>query len=205
MLFARHALAGIADGRITLAFRRWDAARIRVGACLRTEAGVIEFGRVDRIVVDEISDADARRAGFSTRRALVEALTRGRGSGIFRIELRRVGPDPRIALRQNTSIGAADLEAVAQRLARIDAASRRGPWTARIMALLREEPGVRAATLAARLTLETLALKRDVRKLKDLGLIESLAVGYRLSPRVRTVLHGLADRQVRPHSGSRRT
>ena len=167
MLFARHALAGIADGRITLAFRRWDVARIRVGGCLRTEAGVIEFGRVDRIEVDEISDADARRAGFSTRRALVEALATGRGSGIFRIELRRVGSDPRIALRQNAAIGAADLEAVAQRLARIDAASRRGPWTARIMALLREEPGVRAATLAARLKLETLAFKRDVRKLKD--------------------------------------
>jgi predicted DNA-binding transcriptional regulator YafY len=42
---------------------------------------------------------------------------------------------------------------------------------------------VRAAELAAELGLETQPFKRDVRKLKELGLTESLEVGYRLSPR----------------------
>ena len=32
------------------------------------------------------------------------------------------------------------------------------------------------------------AFKRDVRKLKELGLTESLEVGYRIAPRGRTVL-----------------
>ena len=39
---------------------------------------------------------------------------------------------------------------------------------------------------------ERLAFKRDVRKLKELGLTESLDVGYRLSPRGRAVLDRLA-------------
>ena len=32
------------------------------------------------------------------------------------------------------------------------------------------------------------AFKRDVRKLKELGLTESLEIGYRIAPRGRTVL-----------------
>ena len=39
------------------------------------------------------------------------------------------------------------------------------------------------ADLAARLGRERLDFKTDVRKLKALGLTESLTVGYRLSPR----------------------
>jgi hypothetical protein len=36
--------------------------------------------------------------------------------------------------------------------------------------------------------------KLDVRKLKELGLTESLEVGYRLSPRGRAVMEGLGSR-----------
>ena len=47
---------------------------------------------------------------------------------------------------------------------------------------------MRAPDLAASLGRETLPFKRDVRKLKELGLTESLEVGYRLSPRGRAYL-----------------
>jgi hypothetical protein len=67
--------------------------------------------------------------------------------------------------------------------ARLDAASRRGPWTGDRLRLVQARPGVRAAELAAELGLETQPFKRDVRKLKEIGLTESLEVGYRLSPR----------------------
>jgi hypothetical protein len=50
---------------------------------------------------------------------------------------------------------------------------------------------VRAPDLAAGLGRETLPFKADVRKLKELGLTESLLVGYRLSPRGRAYLDGL--------------
>jgi hypothetical protein len=42
---------------------------------------------------------------------------------------------------------------------------------------------VRAPELAAELGRDTPSFKRDVRKLKELGLTESLDIGYRLSPR----------------------
>ena len=54
---------------------------------------------------------------------------------------------------------------------------------------------------------ERLAFKADVRKLKELGLTESLEVGFQLSPRGRAVLRRLADqraaaRRVRRRSGA---
>ena len=51
-----------------------------------------------------------------------------------------------------------------------------------------ERPGVGAPDLAASLGRETLAFKRDVRKLKELGLTRSLPVGYEISPRGRAYL-----------------
>ena len=62
---------------------------------------------------------------------------------------------------------------------------------------LRPAPGVRAADLAGELGRETLVFKRDVRKLKELGLTESLEVGYRLSPRGRAFMDTRAERTAR--------
>ena len=52
-----------------------------------------------------------------------------------------------------------------------------------MLALIADRPAVRAPDLAASLGRDTLTFKRDVRKLKELGLTESLEVGYRISPR----------------------
>ena len=52
-----------------------------------------------------------------------------------------------------------------------------------MLRLIAERPAVRAGDLAESLGRERLAFKADVRKLKALGLTESLGVGYRLSPR----------------------
>ncbi|HYO00224.1 MAG TPA: hypothetical protein VEU28_11165 [Actinomycetota bacterium] len=65
------------------------------------------------------------------------------------------------------------------------------PWTQRVLELIEGSPGTRAADLARRLSRETLPFKRDVRKLKELGLTESLEVGYRLSPRGQYLLDAL--------------
>jgi hypothetical protein len=48
-----------------------------------------------------------------------------------------------------------------------------------------------AATLAEELGQEKLVFKRNVRKLKELGLTESLEIGYRLSARGRALLKRL--------------
>jgi len=55
------------------------------------------------------------------------------------------------------------------------------------LALIQQHPETKAAELAEHTGRELLAFKRDVRKLKELGLTESLERGYRLSPRGRVV------------------
>ena len=60
-----------------------------------------------------------------------------------------------------------------------------------MLALIADHPGRRAGDLAASLGRDIPSFKRDVRKLKELGLTLSLEVGYRLSPRGEAYLrHG---------------
>ena len=70
------------------------------------------------------------------------------------------------------------------------AASRHGPWTRAALTIISERPAVRAPDLAAELGLETVVFKRNVRKLKERGLTESLDVGYRIAPRGQALLDG---------------
>jgi hypothetical protein len=104
------------------------------------------------------------------------------------MQVRLAGPDPRVALREQAELGDADRRAIDERLDRWDAARADGPWTRQLLRLIAERPAVRAPDLAASLGRETLPFKRDVRKLKELGLTRSLEVGYELSPRGRAYL-----------------
>jgi hypothetical protein len=184
----RPVLDAIAAGTITLAFRRWDRPRVRVGGTQRTPIGVLEFTAVDPVEAADLTVDDARAAGFADLAALQRAQ---RGDGqLYRVGLRLAGPDPRVALRAKRRMSQADRAEIDTRLARMDRASPNGPWTAAVLELIAENPGVRAPDLAARMGRETLPFKRDVRKLKELGLTESLEVGYRLSPRGRAYRRG---------------
>ena len=69
--------------------------------------------------------------------------------------------------------------------------------TVATLRLIGERPEVRAAELAVAAGRERLPFKTDVRKLKELGLTESLEVGYRLSPRGRALLERLGESRVR--------
>ena len=53
----------------------------------------------------------------------------------------------------------------------------------RTLEIIRDHPGRRAGDLSALVGMEKLPFKLNVRKLKALGLTESLEIGYRLSPR----------------------
>jgi hypothetical protein len=103
-----------------------------------------------------------------------------------------------VELRGRDALTGDELAEVERRLARLDASSRRGAWTLAVLRLIRDRPEVRAGDLAPTRGQETLAFKRDVRKLKELGLTESLEVGYRLSARGRTVLAHLDEQAPRP-------
>lgn len=194
MLFRRSVLDGIVAGDVTLAFRRWDRPRVRPGSRLRTAVGVLEIGAVTQVDPATVSASDVRAAGAADLR---EVLGTRQDRPLFRIELRYAGGDPRARLREDVP-DADELAAIRARLAEIDHRSRREPWTRDLLLLIAEHPATRAPDLAAGVGRQTLPFKRDVRVLKELGLTESLAVGYRLSPRGRALVESWRDESGEP-------
>lgn len=183
MLFKTDILNRIASGELDLAFRRWRRPPPRPGSLIRTPAGVLVVNDVAAISEGEITDQEAGRAGYASRDAALDELARYPAGTLYRVELSLAGPDPREALREDDSLSGTALTALRQRLGPLDRASRRGPWTAATLRAIGEYPAERAAVLASHLGVETAPLKLNVRKLKELGLTESVSTGYRLSPR----------------------
>ena len=192
MLFQQQFWPGIAGGSITLAFRRWRRPTVRAGGRLRSPAGELAIESVEVIDETAISEKEARLAGFDSTEALMRELDSRNGT-LYRIAFHLAGPDSRIALREQTELSTADLGALSDRLERMD---RRGAWTLRTLRLIDQRPSTRAADLAAEIGSEKLPFKARMRKLKELGLTESLEVGYRLSSRGKAVLEHLAIRSA---------
>jgi hypothetical protein len=190
-------LAGIKAGVLDLAFRRWDRPRVVVGTRMRTSVGLVEVTAVEPVDERTITEDDARRAGAACLDALRRGLAAKPDRPVFRVGLRWAGEDPRIALRQHPPTPA-ELTEIHARLDRLDAASSIGPWTRQTLALIDRFPEVRAPELAAELGRDTPSFKRDVRKLKELGLTESLDIGYRLSPRGEAVVDDGGPPRERP-------
>lgn len=188
MLLPPKIAAGVADGSVTLAFRRWAVPRVKVGGRFLTSAGLIEITSV--AAVDGISQEDAEAAGSSSPAAVLK-LTKG-DEQLYRVGLAWAGPDPRIALRESADLTDDEVAALAAKLARLDRASSHGAWTMRTLGLIEQHPHRRAPDLAELEGRETAPFKIDVRKLKALGLTRSFDVGYELSPRGREFLRRCA-------------
>jgi len=188
LLFKQEHWDGLTDGTITVAFRRWTRPNAKAGRRMRFPGGWLMVDDVRVVDGNAIAKADAHRAGFASLAALHAQLDELGAGDVYRIELHYDGPDERVALREDADLSDDDVAVIGARLAKMDKSSPRGPWTRPTLDLIAANPGVRAPDLAASQGLETLAFKRDVRKLKALGLTESLKVGYRISPRGQRVL-----------------
>jgi len=196
VLLDARTLRGLQDGTVTLAFRRWTTPRVRVGTRQRTRVGVVEVTSVERVATGPdgsalLSDDDARRAG-ATSPAAVLARGAAREGDLYRVGIRLAGPDPRVALREDADLDATAVEQIRAALARKDRAATE-PWARQYLELIAAHEGVVARELAAGLGMARDDFKVRVRRLKELGLIESLDVGYRLSPRGRAYLDATAD------------
>jgi hypothetical protein len=191
MLLPPKIAAGVADGTVTLAFRRWAAPRVKVGGRFLTSAGLIEVTSVEQIPDAAVGQADAEASGAASPLAVLK-LSKG-DEQLYRVGLTWAGPDPRIALRESADLTDDEVGALTAKLARLDRASSFGPWTAQTLRLIEEHPHRRAPDLAAMVGRETAPFKIDVRKLKGLGLTRSFDVGYELSPRGREFLRRIRD------------
>jgi nucleotide-binding universal stress UspA family protein len=182
MLFRVGTLEGIASGDVTLAFRRWTRPTVRQGGTLVTRVGVLAIDTLEVVDPGDITEEDARRAGHDSRDDVLAMLAKKAAGDVYRVSFHLAGDDPRIALRERDDLSAEDVALLTKRLGRLDARPS-GPWTERVLRLIGEREGVRAGDLADELAMERLPFKTDVRKLKALGLTESLGIGYRLAPR----------------------
>lgn len=181
-------LRAIRAGTVDLAFRRWERPRVKVGTRMRTSVGLVEVVALDVVDAGALTTHDSQRAG--TDLDSLSALLARPGDAdrpVYRIGLRYAGPDPRIALRDSVPDDA-ERGRIEAALDRLDRAAQGGAWTRPTLTLIAQNPGVRAPDLAARLKRPTAEFKIDVRKLKELGLTESLDIGYRISRRGLAVL-----------------
>lgn len=187
MLIKTDVLESIRSGEITMLFRRWSRPGAKAGGTQMTQLGVIGIDSVEIVAEDDISEQDSCEAGFSSKDKLLEHLAYG-VDPIYRIRVHWVGEDPRKTLRTNDKLSAAELDEIIEKLRKLDQNSRRGPWTQAYLQTIHDNPATYSGILARSLGLEIPKFKPWVRKLKALGLTESLEVGYRLSPRGEKVL-----------------
>ncbi|MGZ8565579.1 MAG: hypothetical protein ACXWXS_00850 [Actinomycetota bacterium] len=194
MLFGSRFAVGIADGSITLAFRRWESRRAVPGARHRTPAGRIVIRSVTMVEPTTVTDMEADRAGYRSAVALLDDLRGEASTPIYRVEFALLDElDPRAVLAASDRLSDDDVADLARKRDRMDRVASAGPWTLAVLRAIDERPGTCAADLAEGFGRDPIPFKRDVRKLKELGLTESLEVGYRLSPRGRALLPRLAD------------
>jgi hypothetical protein len=190
VLFTAATLRGLTEGRVSCTYRRWEVVRPKVGSRFTTSVGVVEVTSIARADADQLTERDAAEAGFDSVDDLIK-WCRAKGNGdLYRIGIALAGPDPRIELRRSDDLDAADIAALNAKLDRMDRAAEQ-PWTRNTLRQIQRLPGVVSTELAAEVGQERRAYKLRVRRLKALGLTESLERGYRLSPRGRAYLAAL--------------
>lgn len=206
LLFQKRFHAGLVSRAITLTVRQWEKPHVKVGGRYRVHPiGVVEVHAVAQVPLAELTDADARRAGFLDLAELtswmtpVAKATLGPSSHVWKVELEHVGDGDRIELATQAVLSKDDVALLTKKLARLDARPG-GPWVRQTLGLIARRPRVAASKLARSIGRETEPFKVDVRRLKKLGLTISFEVGYELSPRCRAYL----KKRIRWEAGSRR-
>ncbi|SII88279.1 Probable dienelactone hydrolase [Mycobacteroides abscessus subsp. abscessus] len=119
MLFEPRLRAGIHDGSISVAYRRWKRPQVRVGGRYRvgsdrirsmTEFDFIEVDAVDEILARDIDDADAQLAGYpSAAAARSDVGAQDAADVLYRLAFRKIDmPDPRVASFHGGNLAKAD-------------------------------------------------------------------------------------------------
>jgi len=196
MLLKNKTIEGIQSGKISLIFRRWKKADVKKGGTQMTQKGVIGIDDIRVVTEDQITESDAKKAGFKSKDEMMSQMFE-RDEDIYKIKVHWVGEDPRKALRTNDKLSKKELDEIIRKLCKLDENSQRGNWTQLYLQMIHDQPNTHAAILAEQIGLTIPTFKPWVRKLKALGLTESLRPGYRLSPRGKKVLAALRQKHER--------
>ena len=95
MLIKREVLEAIKAGDITLQFRRWTRPSVKAGGTLKTKVGLLGIDSITEMSPDDVTAAEARKAGFADVADFRRWLeTMKEGPLFHRIEVRYIGPAP---------------------------------------------------------------------------------------------------------------
>ena len=183
MLFKKQYLDLIACGKLKYAYRKWSRPTVKTGSALLTPVGMLRIKSVEPIEYKDISDKDVRLAGYKDRQELEKELSFKSKGVLYKIDFFLEQEDPRIALRQKKKITSEEFKELVDTLQKLDKSGKIKSWTIKVLRALESEPGRRAIYYATKLQVEKEWLKRNIRKLKNLGLTISLPNGYLISPR----------------------
>ncbi|MEQ8600693.1 MAG: hypothetical protein RLP98_12300 [Devosia sp.] len=65
MLLKRDLLEDIKAGKVDLIFRRWNRPTVKPGGTLKTKVGLLSIKSITDMSPEDVTDAQAQRAGFS--------------------------------------------------------------------------------------------------------------------------------------------
>ena len=131
MLFKYSFHQAIASGAITVTYRAWQRARVKVGNRYRLNAeGVVVVDEIRETRLAEITEAAARACGFASRDALLRQLSPPRAgdppAAVFEVRF-HYQPDPRTPVADVSADVAEDaLRDLLGRLRNMDTRSREG-------------------------------------------------------------------------------
>jgi|TARA_B110000263_G_C15246547_1_gene482003 hypothetical protein len=182
MQFTKDFKVGIRAGQVSVSFRTWQSPHAKVDGLYKLHPeGAVRVTSVEQVVADAITAVDAAAAGFDSVAALHEFLAVDAAEWVFRVAFDYVPEGVPIAEPLPLDVAIAKLDKMESRAA--------SPWAYSALNAISENPGTRAGDLAPQFSWETPKFKSHIRRLKKLGLTESLEVGYRLSPLGQAVMN----------------
>ena len=94
MLLKRDLLEQIKAGEVDLIFRRWSRPTVKAGGTLKTKVGLLAIRAIDDMAPEDVTEAEARRAGFADVAAFRRWLETMKPGHLFqRIEVGYLGED----------------------------------------------------------------------------------------------------------------
>ena len=183
MLFKQKDLDGIKAGTITVSFRNWKRLSVNVGSEVKTSVGKVRVGSIREVKLEDITDEEAKEAGFASAKSLTGLLASQKEGKIYKIAVSYIEEAPKIEFSVQNEFSEEEFAELKTTLLNLDKFSKVGKWTTKTLQGIRENPKLKAADLAVKLKKEKEWLKLNVRKLTSLGLTISHEPGYTLSPK----------------------
>ena len=63
-MLKRELLEEIKAGKVDVIFRRWSRPTVKAGGTLKTKVGLLSINAMDEMSPEDVTEADAKRAGF---------------------------------------------------------------------------------------------------------------------------------------------